>query len=426
MKQYFISYLLFFLFLSIPVACFAQVTIGSTQPPQKAAILDLRTKDAIDEDNVSANKGLLLSRVHLNDINSLEPFIISATENEKKQHIGLKVYNVNDTSPLSEGVYVWNGASWELYESSTDSTPILDGSNGISKSSSALRLGGELTKATTIDQSGYNLRFNNTAGTFSINTNALAISGTNVGIGASPSSTSKLTIGGNMLTKNDLTANGSSSSSLKKTVVTGNLNIKNPATDLTTRYILKNTDASGTSNWVPFSELPGYNLSEHREASVTEGLTMTLSQWNTTGASGEQNVPGFELKLTPGRWLICLSITVEPQSVTSNTQNPIWGRFRFNYYNGSTYSDPSNYSSSPGAPVSYIGALNIADRIYPNVTENIIKGYLILNITGAERTLRLRIGGRSTASGYEVWSNVSNVRIGNPSNPQNYAVAIPM
>jgi hypothetical protein len=421
---------LFFFFLSgVPVVCSAQVTIGSAQSPQKAAILDLRTSDVIGADNVSANKGLLLPRVSLVSPGSLEPFIATATADEKREHTGLKVYNMNDAPPLSKGVYVWNGANWDLYRLPVVSAPVWSGSNGISNPSAALRLGGTLTRATAINQAGYAFRFSQTAGAFSVNTNALVVSGARTGVGVSPSSAAKLAVGGNMLVADKLTATGSVSS-LKETVITGNLTIKNPAsdTDPNARYILKNTDAAGTAAWAPFSDIPNYSatVSKLREATVTAGLTLTLSEWNTVGASGERDMPGFELALPPGRWLVCLSVVVEPLQAVATAQSPIWGRFRFNYYNGGSYTEPPNYSASPASAVSYIGALNVADRIYPNVKENVIKGYLILNVTGATRTLRLHAGGRSTATGYKAWSGVTSVRIGNPDNPQNYAVAIPM
>ncbi|MDR0823557.1 MAG: hypothetical protein LBN74_00560, partial [Prevotella sp.] len=347
MKQYIISYMFLFFLSGIPVVCPAQVVIGSARPPQKAALLDLRTADIIGSDNVSADKGLLLPRVNLVDLGSLEPFIVSANADEKREHTGLKVYNMNDLSPFAKGVYIWNGNNWDLYSSSIGSTTTtLSGSNGISKSPSALRLGGTLVKATTIDQSDYNLRFDKTTGAFSINTNALAVSGTNTGIGISPSlSTSKLTVDGNVLIKNNLTVNGYDYSSLKQTVIKGDLTIKNSTEDPdpARRYILKNTNAAGTAEWVPFSDIPDYNttMSMHKEATLTgNGLTLTLAQWNTTGTSGERDIPGFELKLPPGRWLICLSLVVEPLSVASNVQDPIWGRFRFNYYNGGGYVEP--------------------------------------------------------------------------------------
>lgn len=425
MKQYILLFFILILF-GESVVCSAQVTIGSVSPPVKAALLDLKTKDTIGPDNVSADKGLLLPRVKLSDLTSLEPLVISATTGEKKDLAGLQVYNMNETSPFSKGVYIWNGESWDLYHQPiTGSSSGLEAGNGISLSSPALRLGGVLTEATSIDLADHNLNFEQTTGNFSVNTNALVISKTGTGIGTFPLPDSKLTVGGNMLVRDSLIVNGSTSS-LRQTTVTDSLWIKNPVPGIDARYILKSTDAAGTSQWVPLTDIPNYNPSSYKEAVITGGLTLTQSDWNSTT---QYRIPGFELKLTPGLWLVYLSVVVEPlnaaqaNAAATNAQNPIWGRFRFDYYNGSTYAEPSTTQT---AAVARIGALNVSDRVYPNVTKNVIKGYLILRVNGTERTLHLCMSNRSTASGYAAWSGTSYARIGDPGEPQNYAVAFPL
>lgn len=426
MRQYIIPILCFIL-SGLSVACHAQVTIGSTSPPVKAALLDLKTKDTIGPDNISADKGLLLPRVKLSSLGSLEPLVISATFGEKRHLTGLKVYNMNETSPFSKGVYIWNGDSWDLYHQSLTGSTELEAGNGISLFSPVLRLGGVLTEATTIDLADHNLNFEQTTGNFSVNTNALAVSGMNTGIGALPSSGSKLAVGGNMLVRDSLIVNGSTSS-LKQTTITDSLWIKNPVPDIDGRYILKSTDAAGTTQWVPFTDIADYNPSSYKEAVITGGLTLTQANWNSPTL--EYRIPGFELKLTPGVWLVYLSVVVEPLNAAqanvaaTNAQNPIWGRFRFDHYDGGTYAEPSTTQT---AAVARIGALNVSDRVYPNVTKNVIKGYLILRINGTERTLHLCVGNRSiTSGGYAAWSGTSYARIGDPDEPQNYAVAFPL
>lgn len=403
----------------------AQVTIGSTSPPVKAAILDLKTIETISTENVSADKGLLLPRVNLVAPGSLEPLVISATDEDKKGLTGLQVYNMNSTSPLIKGVYIWNGSSWMPYRQDTGLSSVLEAGNGTSKISSALRLGGTLTEATTIGLADYNLTFEQTTGDFSVNTKALLITGTNTAIGSSPSAGTKLTVGGNVLINNALTVNGSVSS-LRRTEVTDSLWIKNPVPATNEMHILKSADAGGTTQWVPLSDIPNYNTSSYKEAVITNGLTLTASAWNS---STQYHIPGFELKLSPGVWLVYLSVVVEPLDAAyaniaaSNAQEPIWGRFRFDYYNGSSYVEPS---ATLTAPVARIGALNVSDRVYANVTKNVIKGYLVLRVNDTERTLHLCVSNRSTASGYAAWSGVSYARVGDPGDPQNYAVAFPL
>jgi len=98
----------------------AQVTIGSNAPPEKAALLDIKSIGASAEGGATTDKnggGLLFSRVVLTDMNSLKPFFTTDEEdydNQKKKHIGLVVYNVQDETNESfeEGLYVWNGIQW--------------------------------------------------------------------------------------------------------------------------------------------------------------------------------------------------------------------------------------------------------------------------------------------------------------------------
>ena len=98
----------------------AQVTIGSSLQSEKAALLDLKTKDGGQGGVTSEKGGFLFPRVEINDLTSLNVFTgLSDTEvntsEQKKRHIGLAVYNisVNAQNNIEEGVYVWNGEQWE-------------------------------------------------------------------------------------------------------------------------------------------------------------------------------------------------------------------------------------------------------------------------------------------------------------------------
>jgi hypothetical protein len=123
----------------------AQVTIGSDNEPEKAMLLQLKTREpnnpqsATDPENVTVNDasggGLGLPRVILQDRFTLDPFVDSQSADWtgnigkiKEKHAGLVVYNIN-VSPDSEtrlnkifqqGAYVWTGEEWRK---------VTDGSN---------------------------------------------------------------------------------------------------------------------------------------------------------------------------------------------------------------------------------------------------------------------------------------------------------
>jgi uncharacterized protein (TIGR02145 family) len=115
------------------VSLHSQVTIGSGIPPSRAALLDLKTRQGAagtvssvsDDANITSglgDGGLLLPRVKLVSISTLEPFIPAGdpdftanTDNLKERLAGLMVYNITNNgvgSTLYPAVYTWNGAIW--------------------------------------------------------------------------------------------------------------------------------------------------------------------------------------------------------------------------------------------------------------------------------------------------------------------------
>lgn len=96
----------------------AQVTIGSTLPPRKGALLDIKGNIASDPLNLTdstAARGLLLPRVELVDINLLTPMLTpagAANTDSMKLHTGLTVYNMTENDVFSSGLYVWTGTAW--------------------------------------------------------------------------------------------------------------------------------------------------------------------------------------------------------------------------------------------------------------------------------------------------------------------------
>jgi hypothetical protein len=379
---------------------------------------------------------MLLPRVSLTGINSLSPLVPSATALDKEEHIGLMVYNLNETAPFLKGVYIWNGTTWEIYRQLSNITSSeLSATNGLRKTGSDfVGLGGTglVRPMTIINQADYDFKLTETTGAFTVNpngsANALGVSGSNhnTGFGAAPTSTDKLTVKGNTTIKGDLVVQ-SSTSSLKTTSISDSLWLKASGT-IEPRYILQSTDNDGNAAWVPLTTIPDYSPhpTPYKEATVTGGGTiLPLATWNLTTATGIRYIDGMEIKLTPGVWMVFFSVVVEPLPVASATaSDPIWTRFYLARYTG-TYSEPS---TSAGAAVQRLSALDISDRAYANVSKNVIKGYVVVRINGSEQTLRPCINTRSAASGYAAWptGTVTEVKIGDSADPQNYMIAFPM
>lgn len=103
------------LFLLIVVGVSAQVTIGSDVVPEKAALLDLKTRTGGAGDTSSDGGGLLMPRVSISDLSVLGIFsdISGLNDDEEKiKHKGLTVYNIG-TVNVEAGIYVWDGAKWQ-------------------------------------------------------------------------------------------------------------------------------------------------------------------------------------------------------------------------------------------------------------------------------------------------------------------------
>lgn len=111
--------LIIILFSTVSAAAYSQVTIGSDMPPEAGALLDLKTeysgKLGMGVTNVG---GLLLPRVELVSINTLEPLVeasVANHEEQKRKHTGLLVYNlkVDTDKGLKKGIYTWDGEQWK-------------------------------------------------------------------------------------------------------------------------------------------------------------------------------------------------------------------------------------------------------------------------------------------------------------------------
>jgi hypothetical protein len=148
----------------------SQVTIGSIAEPGKAALLDLKTK-APGSDNVTVDVGkpggLILPRVQLADLNTLQPFIDlgssewavgTVRDNNMKWHAGMMVYNLTDNALFKPGIYFWDGNEWVAAKSTASATAVT-ANNGLTKTGDNIQLGGALSKTTTVTTGNYDLDF---------------------------------------------------------------------------------------------------------------------------------------------------------------------------------------------------------------------------------------------------------------------------
>lgn len=96
---------------------YAQVTIGTGEPPTGGAILQIKTIEGVKGAGSNANKGMLLPRVNLKDTKMLYPMFEVGYDKlfQDPIHAGLMVYNTNAELLDSNGagIYFWNGQSWK-------------------------------------------------------------------------------------------------------------------------------------------------------------------------------------------------------------------------------------------------------------------------------------------------------------------------
>jgi uncharacterized protein (TIGR02145 family) len=102
------------LFAALCTTAYGQVTIGSNNPPNNGALLDLNDQKPDATDNTTAKKGMMLPRVELSDLNKLYPMFNSGyAAGEDKIHTGLMVYNLKQCDgKFARGVYTWTGTEW--------------------------------------------------------------------------------------------------------------------------------------------------------------------------------------------------------------------------------------------------------------------------------------------------------------------------
>jgi hypothetical protein len=102
--------LFFMLFLMIPGTAFvnAQVRIGGNAPPEKGAVLDLKSSASAP----GYVGGLLLPRVEITAENAVPASWVGSGTLDESKLKGLLVFIDNNTV-VPKGIYVWNGTKWK-------------------------------------------------------------------------------------------------------------------------------------------------------------------------------------------------------------------------------------------------------------------------------------------------------------------------
>jgi hypothetical protein len=86
----------------------AQVRIGGSAPPEKGAVLDLKSSASAP----GYVGGLLLPHVEISDINIVPTYWVGSGTLDESKLKGLLVFNDNNTL-IPKGIYVWNGTKWK-------------------------------------------------------------------------------------------------------------------------------------------------------------------------------------------------------------------------------------------------------------------------------------------------------------------------
>lgn len=350
-----------------------QVTIGSGIPPEKGALLDIKTQ-APDADNLTSTVGgMVLPRVKLVSINTLEPFIAANDpdlEALKKSHVGLTVYNLTGTTPFITGLYVWNGHEWIRTDSG--GFPSKGARNGLHTSSSqsgdTVKLGGSLIRETTVFQTDRDLGFTTgPSGQWKVNTKDFTVFGDGsvvIGESSSAPAGTRLLVGGNTCMDGKLTVSGNTH--LKgNTVIDGVFRYNYDSGDHTGKYLMA-IDDKGTAEWV----IPWVG-----ESATATGTAIAGGNTNITFNSVNWYSSNQYINLPPGKWLV--KFTFLMRKSTTATHQKCWvtlGFARRTVFNsGSGHEAYSKYRDrhNPAWPV-YVESVLDASYDYTAVTGEVV------------------------------------------------------
>jgi hypothetical protein len=348
----------------------AQITVGSDIEPAKGALLDVKMQ-APDAGNITSPRGgIVLPRVRLIAINTLEPFIAPADpdiDDLKRSHTGLTVYNLSQTDALLPGLYVWNGQKWMKGGGSASAS--VGAGNGLSLVNSTLELGGTLTNETVIDQAGYNMGFTTgSSGAWRVHTNSLVVFGDNrVGIGDdSRPANARLAVGGNAYIDGKLAVEGSAT--LEKNVeIDGTLTYTYDGANNSGKYLMA-IDNSGTAEWAT----PQIGTASTISGTATGGGDINTAG-NTTANVYSAN---HYIALPPGKWLVKFSFLMKRATTSSNHQK-LWVKLGFSrrtaYASAAAheYYDRYRDKGNPSWPV-YVECVLDGGFDYTSVTGDVV------------------------------------------------------
>ncbi|MDR0824997.1 MAG: hypothetical protein LBN74_07870 [Prevotella sp.] len=352
----------------LPGVTLAQVTVGSGEKPIKAAILDVKSY-AADEDNItSGTGGIIMPRLKLQSPNTLEP-IIPNNDPEltelKIYHTGLVVYNLTDDANFKEGLYIWNGARWEIIISDDAAgTSAVTVENGLFLTSAGdyIELGGALDANTDIVQNNNAMRFTTGTGTLSVNAADFIIKEGNTGIGKEPSSVRKLDISGDTQINGGLDVKGETG--LKDVEITGTSTTQShlvytPDNSPKEQRFLVSTGTSGLAKWRVVGGLSFANQ---------QSLPASTLRFNPVNQTNSYLNTGMGVELSPGKWLINYSVRMVSLDLNSASTNNIKPTsFRFTLLEN-------------GVPIPVIGRKAYDDcRAYPDTYYNSYTGFIVLN-----------------------------------------------
>lgn len=362
-------------FISV-LPSYAQVTVGSGIPPAKGALLDIKTQTP-DADNLTSTVGgMVLPRVKLVSINTLEPFIATNDpdlEALKKSHVGLTVYNLTGIAPFIIGLYVWNGQEWIRRETGGGSA-FMGARNSLhiatSQNVDTVKLGGTLIKETTIFQSDKDMGFiTGASGQWRVNTSDLIVFGDNnsviIGDGSRQEGI-QLQVEGNTNIDGKATVTGNTL--LKdNTVIDGAFRYNYDSGDHTGKY-LRAIDDNGTAEWV---------TPRVGEAATATGTAVGGGNQYFAFNSTNQYSTNQYIDLPPGKWLVKFTLLMKRS--TTATHLKCWvtlGFARRSVYTSSTVANYEPYdkyrdTNNPAWPV-YVESVLGSSYDYSAVTGEVV------------------------------------------------------
>ena len=321
------------LLLANSISLNAQVTIGSSLPPAKGALLDIKTQTPCEANLTSTRGGVLITRVRLVNPTELSPFVANTDPDLaqlKISHVGLLVYNLTENDLFSPGLHIWNGERW-VGEQRAQVTA--NARNGLTLSENQVHLGGELIRDTELNLAGNELRFKTEIeGSWRINEQDLIVFGNNtvaVGTDFVPDNIHFI-VGGDTNLDDALTV--SETTQLQASTVFRAPFRYNPDGGNPNGLFIRAIDDDGTAVWAmpQFGEISILQGSA-RATSSDPNVTFPSLTNNSHGGGTNFQYSNQFIYLPPGRWLVMVTVLLRGAS-TANGQK-LWVKLGFSRRN---------------------------------------------------------------------------------------------